>query len=1095
MRAHRLEALVGEAEHDEPAVVILARESIELRHHRATRTAPSRPKIQHHDATAERVEAHRVRTRDELGADLGRRRADQRPGRRRGLGRHRGEGRVQRAEAAAAAELKAHRAPRDPRRDERRELGVRARRRPLDARERVTGLESCERSGRAGHDLDDGETRGARLRREAEKRARAASVGRGVRDDADGARGGEREQHEERGRDDERRERAAGAHPAQRSSAMGWRAAAGRFRRARCTTTVVRRSTALGLALLGLVSLGFEWEGRLARLTRDLDSGEASRRRDVVRLLAAYPASDVRAPLLRALEDADAGVRIEAADVAARVHLVDAAPLLVGWLDDPDVALREASAAALGRLGDAPHLAQLVRALGDADARVRRAAVGALAALGGREVVVPLLGRLDDDDPQVRADAATALAALRDDRAAVPLVGRARDPVPEVRAAVYAALGDLGDARGLAPLAQGLRDDNDDARLAAIGALGRLGDDAAVDPLADRLDTEPARPKRAIVAALGALTSASVGGTRALEALVAALSDPDTASVAADVLVLRAETRTAIGASAEGPGATAPAWDARPAIVAALASGLDRGLSPAPVARALARLAMSGRIDGAAAALERAVDARIGADGSLLRALALTGTEAVLVRLLEELRATDVPHQTWALEALSAYFDRAEPDGRAADPLLAALGRVPPTLRREVVRLLGRVKAQRALPALRPLLASPDGALRLATVQAIGEIGGGGAALLPLLDDLDAGVRFEAADALARTGDATTAAALAARLDGRAPADRHALALALGGVLGSLRLAAAPAAARVAGLAALLRAARGEDLALAARALDALAVAADPDVVPALVVLAESTAPSRRAAAVRALGAFDDPRALATLRAAAVSPEPDVALAALGVLGEHGTADDVPLLLEAATHARWPRSAGAAFALSRLARRGALADVPDAPAKLCALFSSRDVYVRANAASALAALGAGTCAPPALGPLELLRPQHGEVVRLAAARWAAAAARAGSLPRPETERALARCVANDTSVDVARACAASEEPSLSEVADVVAYDASGRTLRAGALLALRLSDGSVLVARSDANAHVRLENAPRGSLSLDDPLDTPLDPH
>ena len=861
--------------------------------------------------------------------------------------------------------------------------------------------------------------------------------------------------------------------------------------------TRVRRGTVLCVALLGLFSLGFEWEGRLARLTHDLESGDAARRRDVVRLLTAYPAGEVRAPLLRALEDDDAMVRIEAADVAGRVHLREAAPLLVEWLDDPDVALREAAAGALGRLGDTPHTGQLVRALGDADARVRRAAVGALATLGGREVVVPLLGRLDDDDPQVRVDAAAALAVLRDGRAAVPLVGRARDAVPEVRAAVYAALGDLGDARGLAPLVQGLRDDNEDARLAAIGALGRLGQDGAVDPLTERLETEDARSKRAVVAALGALAGPGTSGERALEALVAALVEPDTAVVAADVLVLRADARPTTGAASEPGDSGAPVteWNARAAMVDALAAGIERGLAPAPIARVLVRLASNGPIDAAAPALAHAIDARVGSDGSLLRALALTGAEAVLVRLLEELRATDVPHQTWALDALSAYFDRVAPDGRAADPLLAVLGRVPAELRDEVVTLLGRVRARRALPALRPLLASPELALRLAAVRAIGQIGdpAGALTLEPLLDDRDPRVRFEAADALARTGDAAIATALTARLDGRAAVDRHAVIIALGGVLASLRASGAPAARRAPALAALRRAARSEDLALAARALDALAVAADPASVPDIVAVAAAAAPSLRCAALRALGAFDDAGALTALRAAARSREPEIALAALGALGEHGAASDSALLLNAAANAGWPRSAGAAFALARLARRGELATVTGAPAALCTLFASRDAYVRANAATALAALGAGACIDPAVTPIELMRARHGDVVRLAAARWTAAAAAANAIPATEAARALARCVAGDPSAEVARACAAPDLPPLGEVADVVAYAPGGRTLRVSSLLALRLADGSVLITRTDANAHLRLANAPRGPLSLDNPLETPLD--
>jgi HEAT repeat protein len=860
----------------------------------------------------------------------------------------------------------------------------------------------------------------------------------------------------------------------------------------------VPRRTALWLTLLGALSLAFEWGGRVARLEAELASGDPARRREVVRLLAAHAVDAVRAPLLQALGDPDATVRLEAADVAGRLQIRESTATLVTWIDDPDVAAREAAARALGRLGDTGQRGPLVRALGDPDARVRRAAVGAVAALGGAESVVPLLGRLDDDDPQVRVDAAVALGALGDARATVPLVGRARDGAPEVRAAVYTALGALGDARGLAPLAQGLRDEQEDARLAAIAALGRLDADAAVDALVERLEGEAPRARRAIVAALGARGDASAAGSRAITATVEALADPDAVGIAGEALLSLVRR----GRPEE-----------RRLVVAALADGLDRGLAPGALARLLERLADDVPLDAAVPALTRALDglhaaaARLppgalareplrATEAPLLRALARSGGEGVLVRLLEALQADDALRHETTLAALTLYYDHAPPDGRAADPLLDALGRVPRGLRPDVVALLGRVGARRAVPALVPLLSSDAPSLRLAAARALGTLGDpeGAARLATLLDDRDARVRFEAAVALGPSADPVLLATLAARLTARAPADRPALTLALGGMLATHREAGRPAGERAAALHALLRAARSDDARLDARALDALSIAADPSTIPELLALAAAPDVARRSAAVRALAVFDDARALDALRALADDPAPAVALAALTSLGEHGKRGDADRLFDGASRARWPLSAGATFALARLARRGVLADDPRAAERLCALFASRDVYVRANAATALAALGAGRCAQPSLAPHALLGPAHGEALRIAAAHWARSALAASPAAAAESTAALDACAARDPSPDVARACAISALPPLDGVADVVAYVGPGRTSRPGALVALRFADGSALLAHLDANARVRLAPAPRGPITLEDPLAVPLEP-
>ena len=832
------------------------------------------------------------------------------------------------------------------------------------------------------------------------------------------------------------------------------------------------------LALLALVSLGFEWEGRLMRLRRDLESGDPARRREVVRMLASYSADEVREPLLLALEDSDAGVRAEAAEAAGAVRLREAVPKLLDWLDDPEADVRASAARALGRVGEERAVSSLVRALGDTSADVRKAAVQALAAIGTPDVVVPLLGRLDDVDSTVRVGAAEALGQLRDPRSVVPLVGRARDDAPEVRVAVYDALGEIGEPRALPALLQGLRDDAEASQLAAIAAVGRLGDDSAIEPLmAIARDSDPRRA-RAVVAALG-----GIGGQPALDAVVESLARHQTRDVAAEVLVSMAR------------------GERRAAVMRALASALDEAAShlhATAIADVMVRVASrSSRSTGeeqpphhaeAEQALLRAARVGHGAPAEILKALAVVGSEEVLVPILERMRSDEPAMRQAALEALALYFDQNDADGRAADPLLNALGRVSPEQRTLVVRLLGEVGAARALPELRPLLEHEDPALRLAAVQAIGAIGDseGAGVLLDLLGDQDPRTRYEAARALEAAASPETIDALVQRLGTRDPTDRHAVILALGGALE--RMSREGPVAHPAALTALGAAARGPDEALAARAIDALGRWGTPAAVEPLVALLAHPSPPRRRAAAHALGAIDDPRALAALREALASRELSLVTSAATALGQHGAREDAARLLDIARTRAWPASAAAAYGLARLARRGLLE--PTLHPRLCELARSRDAFVRANVSTAMAALSAPPCESGA--PLAWLGPRHAGSVRAAAARWLAAASAAGHVEPARARRELEACIESDP--ETGPVCEDPAMPPLDDVADVYAYSADGRRIRSDDLLALRLSDGSVWVGRTDVLGHVRIEGAPRGPLLLDDPVSTPLEP-
>lgn len=856
----------------------------------------------------------------------------------------------------------------------------------------------------------------------------------------------------------------------------------GRPTRYNCPLVPLSRCKIL-LLLLSPLLVGFEWDGRLERLHRELEANDPARRREVVRLLASYPAPAVRDALLQALGDPDAGVRTEAAQAAGRVRLKEAVPRLLDWLGDADADVRTSAARALGEIGATRAVPPLVRLLGDRQADVRKAGVAALASIGTPEVVVPMLGRLDDSDTSVRKAAAEALGALGDPQAIVPLMGRLRDDSPEVRQTILAALGDLGNPRATAGLLQGLADPDPEARLIAIGALGRLGAPEAVPSLVPLVDEANHRVARAAVAALGA-----IGGDRADDAVIASLARRETRATAASVLVDR--TR---GARAD-PDATAA-----PEGVGRLAEALDgarTGAHATAVAEVLERLAAFTSIEPATEALLHALESGHGAKGAVMRALGATGSPRVLVPLLEQLATDDAAVQRAAVAGLEALLSRVEPDGRAADPLLAALGRVPEALRPRVVRLLGAVGAERAVPNLRELLDSRHADLRLAAVEALGTIGDPGAAsaLLPLLADDDAQTRFEAGRSLAHAATARTVDALLGLLMDDAPRDRHAVLLAIGGALGRLHDAgevppelAREARARLGGILA------SRDRSLAARGIDALSRWGAADNAPMLERVLRTGPPPLRRQAMGALDGLGGERARLLLRQG-LAQSGDLSLQAVAAagLGQRGTSDDVPALLEALREGAWPLPAAAAFGLARLVRRGEAGDAIDVEGLCDDARTSRDPYVRANLAAIFASRGGVVCAAGP-DPARWLEGGHAPAVRAAGARWLAAQADQGDGPADRVTRPLEACAEGDPSPAVAHACAEPGLPPLGMEVDAYAHGPDGAERMTDRWVALRLADGTVWVARTDLNGHLRLPDAPDGALVLEDPLSAPLE--
>jgi HEAT repeat protein len=126
---------------------------------------------------------------------------------------------------------------------------------------------------------------------------------------------------------------------------------------------------------------------------------------------------------------------------------------------------------------------KLDRSLGDEDLNVSYASAYALIDIGEPSVDC-LLESLKDEDPQVRSLSAYALGRIEDPRALKPLIEALEDPEPEVRKNSAVALGDLNSTEAVGPLLKLLNNEtNDDVRSGVIYSLGSIGDPKAASSI------------------------------------------------------------------------------------------------------------------------------------------------------------------------------------------------------------------------------------------------------------------------------------------------------------------------------------------------------------------------------------------------------------------------------------------------------------------------------------------------------------------------------------------------------------------------------------------------------------------------------------
>ncbi|MGA2447105.1 MAG: HEAT repeat domain-containing protein [Polyangiaceae bacterium] len=810
---------------------------------------------------------------------------------------------------------------------------------------------------------------------------------------------------------------------------------------------------ALTLVLVSRTAAALVWPDVAARAERDLSSADSRTRREAAERLSRLGPLVATPLVLAALRDTDDSVRIAAADAAIRLHVRDATEAIRSWLNAPNSRLRVKACEVASRLPDPRAIQGLARALGDSDSEVRSAAAEALGHQRADESVPPLLGRLDDQSPAVRVSIVGALARLHDGRAVLPLAAKVQDSSVDVREAAALALGALRDPRASPVLVLALRDTQGEVQRSALRSLGRLRAGDAVDAIAACATDRSAATRLGAIRALGEIASPP-----AVRTLVGMLG---------------------VGDDAVGPLERSPVRDALvdcgASAVDAVAALLDRSPNQTATASAAWVLGMLGAHDHArdvVASMRRGILPVAAA----LHALAGAGTADEVAVVLEFVSSTSPTIRDQALIAAASLLDPSRPDGRAVEPLEAALLEPNTTAKQQarLASLLGRTGAARAAPVLASLVRAHNSELQLAAVDALAMIGpaGADAALLQAMDSPDPILRLHAATALGHSGSARTKDALIDRLDRGDEVDRASVLIALGGVL-----ARAPDEHAIARLASWLPLAVGAER---DAMIEAIGRAPLASVVRVLAFLTESPNSADRQTATALLAAHrdsDEARVLA--RARLLDSDPRVRAQAAWTMGTLGGVGDTARLAEIARSESTEIASNAVASLARI-----LATIPPrapqddrAEPLLCSFVGDARPEVRTNALAGLA-LTARRCDGGA-AERAALTSDPDESVRSAAARAVARFATGADVS------ALAQCADGDPSRTVASFCRAPKRRAAA-THDVLVYVLpNGATApRPEAAYCMVMADGTLRLGTADRRGAVFDAVAPRGDVAL-----------
>ncbi|HEX2732397.1 MAG TPA: HEAT repeat domain-containing protein [Polyangiaceae bacterium] len=580
------------------------------------------------------------------------------------------------------------------------------------------------------------------------------------------------------------------------------------------------------------------WPDVVVQVERDLGQSDVEVRRKAARRMGQLPRAAAARLLETALLDLDPIVRQEAARVAIRVRFAHAAAIVPSWLADPDAGLRKSAARVLATFPlENTAVSALARGLNDPEPGVREAVVDALGKSGTPEALTALSGHLDDSEPRVTLGVIAALEYGGDPRSTLSLIAKLQDVNPGIRSRAARALGTLGGEQSVTALALALGDSDPVVRAWVARALGRIGSEASVEPLGRVLQNDK-EESQVRVAALNAL--ARVPSVASLKWLLWA-HDPVRPEIHSEAVAALAKLAPACAeqAACRSRVEACVNEDTFSPRVESCASSLASMRLPSAydtIARALTRGAL--RVNGAIEAYERLGDPR------------------ALPWLLAQLTSDEPSVRLKAAQTAAQILSRGAPDGRAVEPVVVALTRADSSVEERIVliELLGKTRTPRAQTALRPFAtACTPLPVRAAALRALGRLGGfeqdTRRLLLEALEGAEPLERFEAARAIRRGADASLAVTLVARLESREAVDPSSVALAL---LGPVHGASdAKLAARLEHLLASAKAPEQDAL------VEALGQMVGPGIVPSLMRIAGQSENARAKVAEALAGAAD----------------------------------------------------------------------------------------------------------------------------------------------------------------------------------------------------------------------------------------------
>jgi len=297
-------------------------------------------------------------------------------------------------------------------------------------------------------------------------------------------------------------------------------------------------------------------------------------------------------------------------------------------------------------------------------AHIKCGAIIGLGKAGGAEDVPVLFDALAASDAKIRGAATAALGLLPAADVNAAVIETLKAGTPTMKVALLKVVAERGDKGVLPSLLAAAADPDEGVRIAAYEAMGQVRDDAAIPPLIAALSKAKDKELAAARAAIN-----RIPGDSAAAALVQAM---DGAAPA-----LRVEIIQALAAR-----------HAESAVPALLAAAEDKEES----------------------VRRKAVDA-VGA---------IAG-ESALTPLLKLLARASAQEREATEKAVAAVAGRIPDDAKRTEPILAALPAAESPARASLLRVLGRLGGEKALPAVRAAAKDPSADIQNAAVRALAD--------------------------------------------------------------------------------------------------------------------------------------------------------------------------------------------------------------------------------------------------------------------------------------------------------------------------------------------------------------------------------------